>query len=608
MPTREPKDNGSQKEMVKEAQIQSTCYIRRLTIERFRGIKSLTWIPGPGTNIILGGGDVGKTTILDSIALLLSPTNFKSISDSDYWHRDTDAEFIIEAVMSLSKTIPINQQRKMTWPWEWNGYEVLMPQFEDVDESAMTECETVYRFRVRGTADLELTWETVQPDGTFDPFYVGLRRAIGLVRLLGDDRNDRDLRLVQGSALDRLLSDRGLKSRIGRQLGTESLRDHLRDEAKTALSDLDAAFEQKALPSNLGVGLAGSPGFSINALIGLTAIKESVALPLTNWGAGTRRLASLAITSFLQDSQPITLIDELERGLEPYRQRSLVKSLINGESQVFITTHSAAALSASAGAMLWHLDANGKIGELPGNKIGKHLVRDPEAFLAKVAVVAEGITEVGFVTVLLEKALGQHPLEFGVWVSDAGGHDTALDILEALSQGGLTFAGIVDNEGRHSGRWDNVKGKMGDLLLQWKQGCLEEMIIDLVDNDRLEDLILDPDDELTGERLRTLAERLEIDSKDFAAIQVKAGDGLKSLIIAAATGHVPEDKRGAGRNVMNPYKGHAKKWFKSREGGHELAHKVVSLGIWTRLQPDVLPFLNAIRTTIGLETLHSLTL
>lgn len=45
--------------------------IRRLTIERFRGIEGLVWHPSPGLNVLLGGGDVGKTTILEAIALLL---------------------------------------------------------------------------------------------------------------------------------------------------------------------------------------------------------------------------------------------------------------------------------------------------------------------------------------------------------------------------------------------------------------------------------------------------------------------------------------------------------------------------------------------------------
>jgi putative ATP-dependent endonuclease of OLD family len=54
---------------------------------------------------------------------------------------------------------------------------------------------------VKRHGDLELTYEIVQPDGTVVMLPVALRRRIGLVRLGGDDRSERDLRLVQGSAL-----------------------------------------------------------------------------------------------------------------------------------------------------------------------------------------------------------------------------------------------------------------------------------------------------------------------------------------------------------------------------------------------------------------------
>lgn len=79
----------------------STARIRKLTIQRFRGIQFLTWLPIEGMNIILGGGDVGKTTILEAIALLLSPSNTATISEADYWSRDSSQEFFIEAVMVL---------------------------------------------------------------------------------------------------------------------------------------------------------------------------------------------------------------------------------------------------------------------------------------------------------------------------------------------------------------------------------------------------------------------------------------------------------------------------------------------------------------------------
>lgn len=61
----------------------------------------MTWLPASGLNLILGGGDVGKTTILDAIALLLSPTNPNVVPDTDYDDRQEENGFIIDAVLSL---------------------------------------------------------------------------------------------------------------------------------------------------------------------------------------------------------------------------------------------------------------------------------------------------------------------------------------------------------------------------------------------------------------------------------------------------------------------------------------------------------------------------
>ena len=81
----------------------TTAVIRKLTIQRFRGLAKFDWHPQPGMNVVLGGGDVGKTTVLEAIALLLSPSNATVVSESDYWQRDSTQEFVIEAVMTLQE-------------------------------------------------------------------------------------------------------------------------------------------------------------------------------------------------------------------------------------------------------------------------------------------------------------------------------------------------------------------------------------------------------------------------------------------------------------------------------------------------------------------------
>ncbi len=488
----------------------------------------------------------------------------------------------------------INYQPKPAWPWDWDGKEAIVPSPE---KAPGTTGEPVYRLRVRGTSDLDLAYEILQPDGATDVFYAGLRRAIGLVRLSGDDRNDRDLRLVQGSALDRLLSDRGLRSRLASELAKSDVKDQFSDEAKNVLKDLDSKFSSRSLPTGLDLAITGSPGSSVAALIGLTAESDAVQLPLASWGAGTRRLAALAIAERNQRGAPITLVDEVERGLEPYRQRALVETLQTGTSQVFITTHSPTAISAASKSVLWYVDRQGRIGQLEQRKVEAYVKTDPEMFLARLAVVAEGATEFGFVTALLEKTLGSSLEQHGVHVTDGGGHERALDLLEALAVSGLQFGGFVDDEQKHQTRWENLAIALDKLLFRWKSGCLEENIIGAIPDEKLEALLIDPPDEKTGMRLRTLADRLGIQEKDFGAIKARAGPGLKELIVAAALGTVPADKQ----DERKPYRSHAQTWFKSKEGGRELAGKVFNLGLWPALKAELTPFCNAVRKAIGIS-------
>jgi putative ATP-dependent endonuclease of OLD family len=573
--------------------------IYALTIEHFRGITSLKWKPSRGVNVILGGGDVGKTTILEAIALLPSPVNPTTLSDPDYHDRDIEAGFSIEAVLSLPAGAGISSQMKPSWPWEWSGEEATVPSLEHDGKRAG---EPVYRVRVRGTDDLELAYEIVQPDGSADSFPLALRRAIGLVRLSGDDRNDRDLRLVQGSALDRLLSDKGLRSRMASELAKNDVKNELTTDAQTTLKNLDAAFKRESLPAGLDLAITGGQGASIASMIGLTADRQGVQLPLASWGAGTRRLSALAIAEQNQGDAPITLVDEVERGLEPYRQRTLIEKLQTGSSQVFLTTHSPAAISSAATSLIWYVDHTGQIGPLDATKIAKHRKTDPEAFLSRLAIIAEGATELGFTTAILERAFGSALEQHGVHVSDGGGHETTLGILEALAAGGLRFGGFADDEGKHPTRWAKLHTKLGALLFRWPSLCIEENIIAVVPDNKLEAFITDATGEKTGIRLRTLADRLGIPDKNFAALNAKGGADFKASIVEAALGTVPTGKE----SEKNEYKAHAGRWFKSVDGGRELVGKLFSLALWPALKPQLLPFCNAVRTAIGLGEIADL--
>jgi putative ATP-dependent endonuclease of the OLD family len=574
-----------------------TAVIRKLTIDRFRGLINFSWCPDPTMNVLLGGGDVGKSTVLEAIALLFSQSNASVVSESDYWQRDSSFEFVIEAIVALPDSIDISKQKSMAWPWVWDGLNAQLPSGSDEGDSAVVH-NPVYRLRVRGSTDLELFWEVIQPNGDADHLSTALRRKIGLVRLSADERNDRDLRLVYGSALDRLVADNALRARIGKQVSDLDLLDSLSAEGITAIENLDTRMLKAALPTGLNLALTTSQGLSIGALIGLFAMKEGVSLPLSSWGAGTRRMSTLEIASAIEDKASLTTIDEIERGLEPYRLRKLVTNLLNEPRQSFVTTHSPVVVACTEKASLWYLDVKGAIGPLAREKIRAQQRRDPETFLSRVAVIVEGQTEVGFLRYLLEKAFGGDPLNYGVRVCDGQGNESTLELLEAVSTAGLLFAGFADNEGNNPGRWSKLKLMLGTRLLQWSTGCTEQNVISNFPEAKLTELLKNGDGTLNGDRLRTLADRMGIQDKQLEAIQAATlaqGKSLHELIIEAAIGGT----NGAPPAREKAWKKHSQYWFKSEVGGRQLAVLMLRYGAWQNLQGELLPLINSILHAAG---------
>ncbi|MGO6692521.1 ATP-dependent endonuclease [Rhizobium johnstonii] len=555
----------------------------------------MEWWPSDGLNLLVGGGDVGKSTILHSISLLFSPTNSIQLNETDYYRRSVEQGFVIEGVVQLPEEIGTADARPSLWPWEWNGKEAVLP---DPDEDR--GLSPVFKIRVRGTEDQEAVWELIQPNDETVGLSVGIRRRIGVVRLTTDDRNDRDLRLVSGSALDRLLSNRSLKARISRLLSDQGLAGALDEETTSALKKLDGVMQISGLPHGAGLGMASSNGISIGSLVALTASQDDVVLPATSWGAGTRRMMALEISSASQSSSRITVIDEVERGLEPYRLRQLMKRLVEDEGQSFLTTHSAVAVESGSNGTLWHLGRAGGIGLLAGKHVASQQRRDPETFMSKLPIIAEGVTEVGFVRHLLDTTFDVDPAQLGLRVCDGGGNESILPLIKTLYGAQLSFAAFGDNEGTNRGTWDGLKTVMGPLVLQWKNGCLEENIIRHIAGERLLELAVDADGS-SGRRMRTIATRLGLESKSPEDILHACGatdrrfDRLREVITAAATGNTT----GAPPDSVKEWKRHGRDWFKTLEGGRELAVKMSDFGVWPNIEGELLPFINALRAFAG---------
>jgi putative ATP-dependent endonuclease of the OLD family len=565
--------------------------IRLLRIERFRGIESLEWRPAPGLNVIVGAGDSCKSTILEGIEALLSPAPNTSLSEFDYFQRQTSKGFMIEAALAIGDASIVKSERFPLPPLRgWHqGQLTDLP-----DENG---AEAVMVCRLTGTPDQDAVYEVVGADEeTRVPLSRALRQRLGLMRLAIADRWDRDLRLVQGGALDRYMEGQQLRQSILQAILNTPIHDQLGKEPKQALGRIDRQFGARGLPCPVRLGLVGTPGVSLAASVGLmVGPDDSTALPLTAWGTGTRRLASLELASILADRGSVIVVDEPESGLEPYRQRAFIGDLDQDRKrQAFITTHAPAVLSASAalGAVISRVNLaappvgggeGAQAGEatpadvpkshelraLDGPEIAGLLKSHPEAVLARLPVICEGITEEGFATRLLIGKFGEGFSVRGIFCVDGGGHDRALAISKALLKAGFRIAAVADDEGRRDGSWQEI-GRQA-ALLRWENGvALERAAIGALPDHVLPEVVTWPE-EFGGREARhclpELRRALGVEDRDRTPAELLKQYGRAAFVAALCAAACP------------PRKGDRKPrgWFKSFDGGFLLADKLLAL-------------------------------
>lgn len=562
-----------------------TATIKQLKIHRFRGVESLTWCPHPRLNLIVGAADFGKSTILEAIALLFSPSPNYGLSEFDYYARNVDAGFTIEAVISISDMTLLRDDGFPAPPMRgWLGNKLTdLP-----DEGG---AEPVLAVRLTGTGDQEASYEVIGAgDDNRISFTRSMRRRIGIARLGVADRGDRDIRLVQGGALDRYLQGQDVRQTVLQAVMKTPLHDQLEQKPKQALETISDGFAKRGLPNPLRLGLVGTPGVSLAASVGLTVGNaDPDALPLAAWGTGTRRLAALEISTLGISADAIAVIDEPETGLEPYRQRVFIRDLAAHPRQAFVTTHAPAVLSQSfmETSFVWRIgkpkadpkatvQISGEESVTPqshalfpveGTDLKAIAGTQPEALFARLPIICEGITEVGFAARVLETRFGTGYSCRGLFCLDAGGHYKALPICQALLGAGFPLAAIVDDEGKRVGSWSDVSAAAA--LLRWESGaCLEAAVLSALPGELLKEAHLWVEETLHRDARHQLSEirgALGLEKGPTAEEmyeQVGHDRYLAALLSRACP--KPEGKR------------KPRGWFKTFAGGYLLATKLLS--------------------------------
>jgi len=555
--------------------------VRMLNIRRYRGIDNFSWMPNPGVNCLIGPADSGKSTVLSALSLLLAPYPLSACAEFDYYRRRLADGFEIEAFIGALDLAAIGAVQRVPVLNGWaNGGPIPLPE---------GDAEPVIRCRVRGTADLELVYELpVEGMNPLPPFSPALRRTLLLGRLAGEDRAARDLRLGSGSLLDRHLRTTDMRAPVHAAMANASRELEVPEPAQTALNAIQTLFRQAGLPGDLHLTLVPALG---NSLVGMIALalgnRPDEAIPITHSGSGTRQLALLSLSAALVGSAPILVIDEPERGLEPYRQRGAARKiieLIGANGQAFLTTHSPAVLTSIPAPGVWRIRAGQPPLRFDGAPLQAMLRTDPEAFFAPAPILCEGTTEIGLLDVWLPNLVGNDTDALGIRLIDGGGQPNVLTTAEKFVEAGLTCAVFVDNEAQHGGRRENLRDRCAAFIWQECRNP-EEAACRWVPDARLFALI-DAAAEVAGVEPRYFEDHI------FDLIPAAQRQGTARALRTA--GYPAELLRQSMLTAMTE-----RSWFKKREGGQALARALIGIGMPAEIRRQLDAFGVRLRTVMG---------
>ncbi len=467
--------------------------IRNIKINNFRGIKTanLSFPLNQRLICLIGAGDSTKSTVLTAIHYAFWSNWNLSVSSSDFYECDTRNPILIEVSFD---EFPESFLKETKYGFYLRG-EIV----GDSDEPKDDDCYLTVRLTINDS--LEPKWNIVCNRLEDKPFTTSDRQLIS-PGMIGIDFSQ-NLNWVRGSALSKYLDP---KETINKNLSI------IESEARKIgdYSELDAISSIiKKVADGYGVSIDGD----INNKVALKSknVLSTIELfegnkPFSQRGYGSKKLINLGLQvgNFGKDS--VLLIDEIEIGLEPYRQKNLLhilKKEVNEGGQIIFTTHSTVVLSELDISQLILVNSSKGITSFEqiasdntslNSKMQRMLRSIPDAFLTPRILVCEGITEVGFIRALdemLQESDDYYIASRCVSYADGKGGAEALEVAERFFDLGYDAAVLVDNDRPEDEKKKNALFLKKIPIFSWDVGkCIETALIPLLSQNSLNELLL----------------------------------------------------------------------------------------------------------------------
>ena len=450
--------------------------IRHLKIRNFRGIKeaNLSFPKEQRVLCLIGAGDTTKTSILTAIEYALWPNWNLQINTSDFYNCNLEECIVVEVSVD---EIPDELLTD-------NKYGLYLRGDVSAENDEPMEGEEVLTVRLTVDDNLEPTWNVVCNRLEAKLISQGDRQKIA-VGYIGTDVKNR-LNWGRGSVLGKYIDPR---STIKRSLSSL-------EEKSNEIADF-TELDEIGMPLNMvaqgyGVKIDGNINNrlvlkSTNTLSEIEVFEDS--RPLNQRGLGSQKLLNVGLQIECKDEQAVVLIDEIEIGLEPYRQRNLIhilKKHSESAGQVIFTTHSPTSLVEMTNEQLLIVHSNDGItifqrayygNPVIDNGFQAALRRYAEAFLSPKIIVCEGKTEVGFIRTVDENMIKNDSYSMasmGVAYIEAGGNSDALMLADKFDDLGYKVCVLCDNDRPEDEMKKQHLISKGISIFQWQSGrCVE---------------------------------------------------------------------------------------------------------------------------------------
>lgn len=424
--------------------------VTRLTIENFRAIAKAE-LHFAGHTLLIGGNNVGKSTVCEALDLVLGPDRLNRTSpveefdfhNANYLASDgeTPVPLRIEAVLvELTDDIKTLCAANLEF-WDKANQRLLaegeIAAADDPNVELCLRLVTIARYDVEEDQFVARTIygrSTDENDEEPKPIPIRVKRAIGFLYLRTIRTGSRALSLERGTLLDNILrmkeARKGMWESIRKRLAAlDPPIDADATELGPILDEIEARLAEYIAPGGEGrstrlfVSQLTREHLRKTIAFFLTTGQGDAAVPFQLAGTGTLNTLVLALLTFVADLKKENVIfamEEPEIALPPHTQRRIANYLLEETSQCFVTSHSPYVIERFEPESIVKLnrDTHGALSgvaiKLPASMKAKNYRQNfrraiAESMLGRGVIVGEGITEQDALQVVAQKLEAHNP-------------------------------------------------------------------------------------------------------------------------------------------------------------------------------------------------------